>query len=83
MRRMDHAAADVQRRAHNLVHAEPFEAKHGADDVDDRVESTDFVQVHLLDRHVMNRGLDFGQALEQRFRAIAAGGGQRRSDRSA
>ena len=47
MSRVHHAAADVQRRAHDAIGAEPFEREHGADDVDDRVERADLVQVHL------------------------------------
>ena len=78
MRRVHHAAADVQRRADDAVGADPLEREHGADDVDDRVEGADLVQVHLLDRHLMDGGLGLGQPLEQRLRAVAARRRQRR-----
>ena len=56
---------DVQRRHDDVVGAEPLHPEHGADDVDDRVERADLVQVDALDRHVVNRGLGLGQPLEQ------------------
>ena len=49
VRRMHHPAADVQRRADDAIGAEPLEREHRADDVDDRVERADLVQMHLLD----------------------------------
>ena len=54
------------------VGPEPFHGERRADDVDDRVEGADFVQVHLLDRHLVNRGLGFGQPAEQGDRARLA-----------
>ena len=59
--------------------AEPLEAVHGADDVDDRVERADLVQVDLLDRHAVDRGLRLGEPLEQLHRAVLALGRQRRA----
>ena len=79
MRRVDHAAADdsaANRRSDRRRHR-PLEREHGADDVDDRVERADFVEVHLLDRHLVNRRLGFGESLEQCFRPVAAGGRER------
>ena len=61
---------------------DPFEGEHRADDVDDRVERADLVQVHLLDRHLMDRGFGLGQPLKQRLRAVAAAGDSA-DDRSA
>ena len=52
--------------------AEPLEAVDGADDVDDRIERADLVQVHPLDRRVVDRGLRLGEPLEQLDRAILA-----------
>jgi len=66
VRRLHRAAADVQRRAHDPVRADPLEGEHDADDVDDRVEGADLVQVDLLDRHLMNRRFRLRQPLEQR-----------------
>ncbi len=73
MRRLHHSATNIERRRHDAVGAEPLQGVHGADDVDDGVEGADFMEVDLLDRHVVNRGLGFRQALEQCLRAIASG----------
>ena len=45
--------------------AEPLEREHGADDVDDRIERADLVQVDPLDRRAVDRGLRLRQPLEQ------------------
>ena len=50
------SAADVQRRRDHVVDAEPLERVHRADDVDDRVERADLVQMHPLDRRVVDGG---------------------------
>ena len=72
--------ADVQRRDHHASALEPFEGEDGADDVDDRVERADLVQVDALDRHLVNRRLGLSQPLEQRLRAGLPAGV--RADRS-
>ena len=69
VRDLDGAAADVQRRRDDVVDAEPLEREHGADDVDDRVERADLVQVDVVDRHVVDGRLGLAQPLEQRDRA--------------
>ena len=79
MGRVDHPAADVQRRAHDLIHARPLERVHSTDDIDDRVESADLVQMDTLDGHLVDRRLDLREFLKQRLRAIPAGGGQCRA----
>ena len=79
VRRVDHAAAHIQRRAHDRVGRKPLEPEHRADDVDDRIERADLVQVHLLDGHLMDRGFRLGQSLEQRLRTVAAAGDKRRA----
>ena len=68
-------APDVERRAREFVNAQEFEADGGADDVYDGIHSADFVEVHLLDRHLMNFGFRFGEAGENLARAV---GGARR-----
>ena len=78
VRRMDHAAADVQRRADDAVRAGPLHREHGTDDVDDRVERADLVQVDLLHRHLMDRRFRFAEPLEHGLGALAPRGRQRR-----
>ena len=63
MRALHGAAADIQRRAHNFIHAERLSSDRGADDVHHRVHRADFVEVDFLDVDVVNLG--FGRA--QRF----------------
>ena len=67
---VDRAASHIQRRHHHVVHAEPLHSVHRADDVDDRVEGADFVEMDTVERHVVDGGLRFGQPLEQVDRAI-------------
>jgi hypothetical protein len=67
-----HPPADVQRRAHDAIGAAPLDREHGADDVDDRIELADLVQMDFLDRHLVNLRLGFREALEKSLRAIAA-----------
>ena len=49
------------------------------DDVDDRVECAHFVQVNLLERCLVDRGLSLTEALEQVNRTILALARQRRA----
>jgi hypothetical protein len=73
------AAANVQRRCDDVADPKPFEAKHRADNVDDRVERPDFVQVHALDWRAMNGRFRLRQALEQVHRALLTRFRQRRT----
>jgi hypothetical protein len=43
-----------------------------ADDVDDRIEGADLVQVNLIHRHGMDGGFRFREALEHRLRAVSS-----------
>ncbi len=79
VRRLHHAASDVDRRHDHAIHAQAVEGVHGADDVDDRVERADLVQVHLLDRHLMNRGFSDREPLEERLCAVLPRRGQCRA----
>ncbi len=72
MRRVHHAPADVQRGAHDAIGVEPLERVDGPDDVDNRVERADFVQVYLVDRDLMDGRFGFSQTMEERLRAILA-----------
>ena len=79
MRAPDRAAPDVERRGDDVVDAEPFEAVHGSDDVDDRVEGTHFVKMDTLDRRVVDRRLGLRQPLEQTPPPDPARAGKRRA----
>ena len=64
---------DVEGRHHDAVGLEPLEGEHGADDVDDRVERADLVEVHLIHRHLVDARLGLGQAPKQGDGAIPRG----------
>ena len=68
MRGSDHAAADVERRDDYAIGGEPLEREHRADDVDDRVDRPDFVQVNAIERGPVNGGLGLAQPPEHRDR---------------
>jgi hypothetical protein len=61
------------------VRSQPLEAEDRADDVDDRVERAHLVQVDLLDRRGVDRGLGLGETMEQALRALLSPGRQRGS----
>ena len=65
VRAVHRAATDVERRRDHVVDAEPLEGVHRSDDVDDRVEGADLVEMDLLDRRVVDRRFGLGQPLEQ------------------
>ncbi len=79
MRGADAAAADVQRRRDDAIGAERLEREHGADDVDDRVERADLVQVDLVERRAVDGRLGLAEPREQRLRAVLASPAQRRA----
>ena len=70
MRANDGPAADVEQRGDHSVSAEPLHAVDHADDIDDRVERAYFVEINLLDRHAVDRGLSLAEPVEQVNRAI-------------
>src|SRR5262249_29555043 len=55
-----------------------LQAEHRADDVDDRIERADLVEMDLLHGRVVDRRLGLRQPLEEGLRPIAPGRGQRR-----
>ena len=79
VRRIHHAAADVQRRADDAIGAETIRARNRADDVDDRVERADLVQMNLLDRNLVNRRFGLAKAMKQ---LLGAGLRRRRQRRA-
>ena len=81
VRRLHHAAADVQRRADDAIGTEPLHRKDGADDVDDRVERADLVQMNLLDRNLVDGRFGLAKTMKQLLArdACAAGDSAERS----
>ncbi len=65
MRARHRAAADVERRRDDPVGAEPFHREHGADDVDDRVDGANLVQMDAVEGHLVNCRFGFGEPMEQ------------------
>ncbi len=61
---VDRAAADIERRAEPTVYFEVLASDCATDDVHDRVYGSDFVEVHLLDRHGVDAGFGFPKKLE-------------------
>ena len=70
MRANDGPAAHVEQRGDHSVSAEPLHAVDHARDIDDRVERAHLVEMNLLDRHAVNRGLSLAEPVEQVNRAI-------------
>ena len=79
MRRPDGAAADVERRRDDPVGPQLLQREHGTDDVDDRIEGTDLVQMHPVERCPVNAGLDLAQAVKQLLGARLPLAAQRRA----
>jgi len=69
VRGMHHSATDVQRRADDAIGMEPFDREDGADDVDNRVERADFVEMDLVDWNLVNSRFRFSKVMKQLFRA--------------
>ncbi len=53
-----------------FVGTEPFQSEDRPDDVDDRIERADLVQVDALDRHVVHGGFGFGESSKELDRAV-------------
>jgi hypothetical protein len=60
----DRAAAERDRRAHQPVQAQVHEPGGHPDDVGDRVERPDLVEVHVVDRDAVHHGLGLGDPAE-------------------
>jgi hypothetical protein len=69
----DRAAAHVQGRAHDAVSLEPFETKNAADDIHNRIECPDLVQVYPFERHLVDGRFGLGELIEQQTRAMFSG----------
>ncbi len=79
VRRTHHAAADIQRRADNAIGPKPIQREHCADDVDNRVERTDLVEVDRVDWHLMDGRFGLTQPMKQFLRPSPRRGRQRRA----
>ena len=60
------AATDVQRRADDLVNSKGLGANGCTDDIDDRVDRANLVEVDLFDGHVVNLGFGSAECFEDR-----------------
>ena len=70
MLRVHAPAAHIQRRAEKLLDAQLLETCRGADNVHDRVNRADFVEVHLLDGHAVNERFGLPQPPEYVRRSL-------------
>ena len=61
----------------DVLDSEPLESVHRSDDVDDRIEGADFVEMNPLDGGVVDRRFGLGQPLEHVHRAILSFARQR------
>ncbi len=66
---VDHASADVDGRAVPVTDVERVDTGGGADDIDDRVDSSDFVEVDFFDVYVV----DFGFTGAEKFEGADGG----------
>src|SRR5438105_11951896 len=79
MRRADRAAADIERRGNDALCPEELERVHGADDIDDRIERADLVEVDPVGRRTVDRSFDLSKPRKQRLCAIFSCGAQPRA----
>ena len=61
---LDEPVARRHRRADDSLDAQQIEPDRRADDVGDRIDGADFVEVHLLDRRAVHLRLGLGQLLK-------------------
>ena len=71
MSRVHSPTADVEGRRLDPVHL-LLEREHRSRNIDDRIERSDLVKMHALQRHSMNRGFGFAQDRKQVLGAILA-----------
>ena len=71
MSRTNLAATDVHRAASHSRRSEPGHRRRGTDQIDDRIEGANLVEVHRFGGHAVNAALGLGQAPEQRDRSLA------------
>jgi hypothetical protein len=64
VRRLHHAAADIDRRHDDLVRLEPLEREDRTDDIDDRIERANFMEMDLLHRRAVDGGFGLAQPAE-------------------
>jgi hypothetical protein len=72
-------AADIQRRSDDTLDAERLECVHGADNINDRVERTDLVQMDFVHWRVVNGCFRIRKLRKQRLSALFRPRGERSS----
>ena len=70
MRAVDPAAAFVQVRDEDFLHAQCFETDAGADDIRDGIQRADLVEVHVLGRHPVDLPFRHGDLLKHPERVL-------------
>ncbi len=66
MRSPHHPHAGRHRARTHIVDAEQLKRRARADDVDDRVNASHLMEVHLLGRAAVHAALDLGEGTERR-----------------
>ena len=57
----DGTVADYRRRGVNLIDLKNFKSEAGGDDVNDGIDGTYFVKMHLFDSGIVDFGFGFGE----------------------
>ena len=63
------ASANIERRAHPFIYRQRLGSDCGANNVYDCVDRADFVEMHLLDRGIVNLCLGCGEGLKDADRS--------------
>src|SRR5262245_4276191 len=63
---MDEAAPDIYRRAQEPLNAQCIKPNRCADSIDDRVDRAQFMELHILGRHMMNLSFRYRQFRKDR-----------------
>lgn len=71
----DGSGADGKRGTENLLDLEGIEANAGGDNIDDRIDGADLVEMNLIDGFVVDGGLDPAEVVEDGDGAVFGGGG--------
>ena len=61
---LDKTCTGWNRTGHGTLDSELIPSHGSTDDIDDRIDRSNFMKVNLVDRHPMNRRFGFGKPLE-------------------